>query len=70
MGNRIVITKETIYKKTFLVTALMEDGRMAEVSCDAPCETALLGSIFAAKIRRIVKNAGAAFVELAPGQTA
>lgn len=70
MGNRVIITKEIIQNRPYLVTALFEDHRLAEVSCNAAGSKSLLGSIFIGKIKRIAKNAGAAFVEFAPGKTA
>lgn len=68
MSNRVIITKETIKKKEYLITALFEDDRMLEVSCDDIRETSILGNVYIGKIKRIVPKIQAAFVEIAPGQ--
>ncbi len=70
MNNRIVITKETIRGKECFITAMLEGNRLVEVSCDAVSGGSLLGSVFVAKIKHIARQAGAAFAEIAPGQTA
>ncbi len=70
MGNKVVITKESIQGKEFFITAGMEGSRMAEVLCDPACGGSLLGDIYVAKIKHIAKPAQAAFVELVPGQMA
>lgn len=68
MSNRVIITKEIIHSREYLVTALFEDNRMTEVSCALSSEAALLGNVYIGKIKRIVPKIGAAFVEIAPGQ--
>lgn len=68
MSNRVVITEETINHREYLVTALFEGSRMAEVSCDAALEPSLIGNIYIGKIKRILPELGAAFVEIAPGK--
>ena len=68
MGKRVVITKQNIKGSKYLVTALFEDHRMMEVSCDDAGENALLGNIYIGKIKGIAEKIGAAFVEIAPGQ--
>lgn len=68
MSNRVVITKENIRGRDFLVTALFEDNRMLEVNCDAIEKKPVLGNIYVGKILRIVSKINAAFVELWPGQ--
>ncbi|MBO5303552.1 MAG: ribonuclease E/G [Lachnospiraceae bacterium] len=68
MSNRIIITKETIQEKDFLVTALFEENRLAEVSCDNLQNISILGNIYVGKIKQIVPKIGAAFIEITPGQ--
>lgn len=70
LANRVVITKEIIRNRPYLVTALFEGQRLTEVSCSAVGSKSMLGSIFIGKIKRIAKNVGAAFVELWPGEMA
>jgi len=50
-----------------LWAAAVEDGRIVEIHHDWPRHDASLGSIYLAKIQRIVPQLGAAFVALGPG---
>lgn len=68
MSNRIVITTENINETEYFVTALFEENRLVEVSCDNAKNTSILGNIYVGKIKRIVPKINAAFVEIAPGQ--
>lgn len=68
LNNRIVITKEILHEKEYYVTALFEDNRLAEVSCDSTKNLSLLGNIYVGKIKQIVPKINAAFIEIAPGQ--
>lgn len=68
MGNRAVITRQSIKDTEYLFTALFEDHRMLEVSCSDVKKTSLLGNVYIGKIKRIIDKIGAAFVELFPGQ--
>lgn len=68
MSNRIVITKEFINETEYFVTALFEDNRMIEVSCDSTKTASMLGNVYIGKIKRIVPKINAAFIEIAPGQ--
>lgn len=68
MGKRVVITKQNIKEGEYLVTALLEDNRMLEVSCDDVATDVLLGNIYIGKIKRILEKIGAVFVEISPGQ--
>ena len=68
MNNRVVITKQNIRNKDYLITALFEEHRMIEVSCENVQEDTLLGNVYIGKIKRILEKIGAAFVEIAPGK--
>ncbi|MBO5372039.1 MAG: ribonuclease E/G [Lachnospiraceae bacterium] len=68
MSNRIIITKEAIKQKEYIVTALFEDNRMIEVSCDNTRDRNILGNVYVGKIKRIVSKINAAFIEIAPGE--
>lgn len=74
MKSRIVITRENLQEKEYIVTALFEDDRLAEVSCDSVQETESpdlgLGNIYVGKIKQIAPKINAAFVEVVPGQMA
>lgn len=70
MNRTCVITKAPIAKdgRRMLTTFLLEDGRLCEVH---PHRTSgsLLGNIYVGKIKNVVKNIEAAFVEIAGGQS-
>lgn len=68
MSNRVVITKENIRGRNFLVTALFEDNRMIEVNCDSMEKKPILGNIYVGRVQKIISKINAAFVELWPGQ--
>ena len=68
LNKRVVITKQTIKETEYLVTALFDDNRMIEVSCDNPMKHSLLGSVYIGKIKGIAEKIGAAFIEISPGQ--
>lgn len=57
-----------IKQKEYLVTALFEGNRLAEINCDNMEQSAKLGNVYVGKIKRITPNINAAFVEIAPGE--
>lgn len=69
MSRRYVITRTEILGKKPIVCAVYEDHQMLEVNCipeDAPPQ--ILNNIYVARVSQVVKNIGAAFVEIAKGQ--
>ena len=69
MSRRFVITRIEIGGKVPLVCAVFEDHRMLEVQCipeDAPSQ--ILNNIYVGRVSQIVKNIGAAFVEIEKGR--
>lgn len=70
MSKRIVITKENIRGREYLVTALFSDNILIEVSCENTKNKSILGNIYVGRIIRIIDKINAAFVEIAPGQRA
>lgn len=48
---------------------LLHSQKAVEIHCDEEAQESLLGNIYIGKIKNIAKNIGAAFVEIAPGQT-
>lgn len=69
MNRTCVITKAPIAKdgRRMLTTFLLEDGRLCEVHPHGTSGS-LLGNIYVGKIKNVVKNIEAAFVEIAGGQ--
>lgn len=60
MGNKLIITK----LNQTIVSALYSDGNMLQVNVDPVEELSLLGNIYVGKVKNIVKNINAAFVEI------
>ena len=72
MNTRIVISKQKIthenVERDFIVTALYEDDKMLEVTCEKTENTSILGNIYVGKVKNIVKNLNAAFIQIENGQ--
>lgn len=69
MSRRFVITHAQINSSSPLLCAVFEEHRMLEVQCipeDAPPQ--ILNNIYVARVSQVVKNIGAAFVEIAKGE--
>lgn len=64
MGSKIVV----IRSKDNIITSLVKDGELIEVQADKDESSKLLGNIYLGKVRNIVKNINAAFVEVENGQ--
>lgn len=62
MAKEVIITK---YKQYYLIV-LMEDGKAAEIFLKSP-DALEIGDIFIGKVKNIVDNIQAAFVEIEPG---
>jgi ribonuclease G len=62
--NKLVITKN--YKS--IVSALFEDKDMVQVSLNASDEEGILGNIYLGKVKNIIKNINAAFIEIEGGR--
>jgi ribonuclease G len=65
-----VVTRTDIAGKHPLVCAICEDQTLLEVQCipeDAPPQ--ILDNIYVARVSQVVKNIGAAFVDIGKGQT-
>ena len=61
MGGKLIVTK----MDKNIVTALYEGNHMIQVNVDREEEVSLLGNIYIGKVKNIVKNINAAFVEIA-----
>jgi len=60
MENKLVITK----KDNVIISAFFEGKDMVQVSLNASEESSILGNIYLGKVKNIVKNINAAFVEI------
>lgn len=63
MNYKLIITKQ----KNRIVSALYDQKDMIQVNVDEISKTSILGNIYVGKVKNIVKNIGAAFVEIADG---
>ena len=62
-----LVTKLPLNGKEWIVSAFYENGRAAELSCSPPGAGSLLGNIYVGKVKNILANINAAFVEIADG---
>ena len=53
--------------KSFWLTAVYEDDKLAEVYADRAGDTGLLNRIYVGKVKTVVKNIDAAFIEIGGG---
>lgn len=67
MDNTLLITKLTWNYKEYIATALYQGRKLAEVSLEPLEEQSILGNIYVGRVKDIVKNLNAAFIEIAPG---
>ncbi|MEE1314067.1 MAG: ribonuclease E/G [Lachnospiraceae bacterium] len=63
MSDKIIITR---YEGK-IVTAMVEGGKIVEFGCEKEEANSILGNIYVAKVKNIVKNINAAFVEVEHG---
>jgi ribonuclease, Rne/Rng family len=64
MENKLIITKQ----EHKIISAFFEGKDMVQVSLNASEDSAILGNIYLGKVKNIIKNINAAFVEIADGK--
>lgn len=64
MNNKLIITKQD----NKIISAIYEANDMVQVNIDHTDYTSILGNIYIGKIKNIVKNINAAFVEIGDGK--
>jgi ribonuclease G len=64
MENKLVITKQ----ENNIISAFFEGKDMVQVSLNSSEESSILGNIYLGKVKNIVKNINAAFVEIEDGR--
>jgi ribonuclease G len=62
--NKLIITKQN----DKIISAFFEGKDMVQISLNSSDETGILGNIYLGKVKNIVKNINAAFVEIADGR--
>lgn len=65
MKRKIVLTK----KNAHIMTTIMEDGKIVEINCckEEDTDPYSVGNIYIGKVKNIVSNIGAAFIEIQKG---
>ena len=66
-NGRLMITRQKEQEQERVLSAFYEDGKAVELSCFGREEKQLLGSIYIGKVKNIVKNIEAAFIEIEDG---
>lgn len=64
MDNRLIITRQD----NKIISAFFEGRALVQVSLNTSEESAILGNIYLGKVKNIVKNINAAFIEIADGK--
>jgi len=64
MENKLVITKQ----ENNIISAFFEGKDMVQVSLNTSKESSILGNIYLGKVKNIIKNINAAFVEIEDGR--
>ena len=67
MEKTLLITKLTWNQKEYLATALYHEKKLVEVSLEPQDKQSILHNIYVGRVKNIVKNLNAAFIEIAPG---
>ena len=58
-----LVTRLSVHGKEKIVSAFYENGRAAELSCMSSGTDSLLGNIYVGKVKNILSNINAAFIE-------
>ena len=66
-NGKLIITRQKEQDRGKVLSAFYEDGKATELSCFGMDEEQLLGSIYIGKVKNIVKNIEAAFIEIEGG---
>lgn len=66
-NGTLLITKLNRNGREQIVSAFYEDGRAVELSCTQSRQGPLLGNIYVGKVKNILSNIEAAFVEIGSG---
>lgn len=67
MGERMEGKLIILKKQHHIISAMHEEGELVELNCETLEDTKILGNIYTGKVKNIVKNINAAFVEVSDG---
>ncbi len=65
--NKLLITKIQKGSHTYIASALCSEKRLLEITLEPEGRQSILGNIYVGRVKNIVKNLNAAFIEIAPG---
>ena len=68
MGNKLLITKILKNGRCFIAAALFQNRKLLEISLEMVGEESILGNIYVGRVKNVVKNLNAAFIEIARGK--
>lgn len=68
MKYKLILTTLNREGRTFVVTALYQEKKLVEAHLDPAGKKSILGNIYVGKVKDVVKNLNAAFIEIAPGK--
>lgn len=68
MSRRLFVTKiNEFHNKELLISAIYDNDRMIEVTCQSVDTETILNNIYVGRVSQVVSNIHAAFVEITPG---
>ena len=67
MGTTLLITRLQWNSRTYIATALYQDKKILELHLEPDGQQSILGNIYVGRVKNIVKNLNASFIEIAPG---
>ncbi len=65
--NKLLITKMEKGSHTYIASALCSEKCLLEITLEPEGRQSILGNIYVGRVKNIVKNLNAAFIEIAPG---
>lgn len=68
MGNKLLITKLNRNGITYTATALYAEKQLLELYLEPVEQESILNNIYVGRVKDVVKNLNAAFIEIAPGK--
>lgn len=66
MGNKLLITKLNRNNITYIATALYSEKQLLELYLEPVEQESILDNIYVGRVKDVVKNLNAAFIEIAP----
>lgn len=67
MNTKLIVTRLTRNQREYNVCAFYQDNRLLEVTAQPKEADSILGNIYVGRVKDVVQNLNAAFIEIAPG---